>query len=413
MSRPPSREQLLHLLAEAAELEHNLLCSYLFALFSLKTGADEDLQPNELAAVQRWREALLAVCVEEMTHLAQVANLSVALGFQPHLDRPNLPVAPGYHPAAVVVELTRFDADTLDHLIFLERPEGMALDDGASFVPAVPYVRSGLPDGLMPGGPEYETIGEFYDVLRDGLVAYAEAHGEAMLFVATEEVQLSAKEVGGGALRVVRTLADACAAIDDIVRQGEGSRHDSEASHFARFCAIRSELEALQAARPGFDPARPVGRNPVMRTPTAPGRTHVTAGHASRVLDAANALYAFMLRCLMQCYATPRTPAAPREAIVSATFTTMKAFAILAGELTRLPATDHDTGVNAGVSFAMLRAVEGGAPGVPAAPWLQERLDEIRSAVPELALGEAPTRRLSDTLADIAAHLASMQPQRP
>jgi hypothetical protein len=37
-SRRPSKERLLHLLAEAAELEHNLLCSYLFAQFGLKDG---------------------------------------------------------------------------------------------------------------------------------------------------------------------------------------------------------------------------------------------------------------------------------------------------------------------------------------------------------------------------------------
>ncbi len=30
------REQLIHVLTEAAEIEHNLLCSYLYAAFSLK-----------------------------------------------------------------------------------------------------------------------------------------------------------------------------------------------------------------------------------------------------------------------------------------------------------------------------------------------------------------------------------------
>ena len=39
----PSREQLLHALYEAAELEHNLMCTYLYAAFSLKSGTDEGL----------------------------------------------------------------------------------------------------------------------------------------------------------------------------------------------------------------------------------------------------------------------------------------------------------------------------------------------------------------------------------
>jgi hypothetical protein len=41
----PSREQLIHSLYEAAELEHNLMCTYLYAAFSLKTGAEEELTP--------------------------------------------------------------------------------------------------------------------------------------------------------------------------------------------------------------------------------------------------------------------------------------------------------------------------------------------------------------------------------
>jgi len=35
-----SREDLIYLLAEAAEIEHNLMCCYLFAAFSLKDEAD-------------------------------------------------------------------------------------------------------------------------------------------------------------------------------------------------------------------------------------------------------------------------------------------------------------------------------------------------------------------------------------
>ncbi len=34
------REYLIHLLTEAAEIEHNLLCSYLYAAFSLKRGGE-------------------------------------------------------------------------------------------------------------------------------------------------------------------------------------------------------------------------------------------------------------------------------------------------------------------------------------------------------------------------------------
>jgi hypothetical protein len=45
----PTREALLHMLYEAAELEHNLMCTYLYAAFSLKDEQD-GLQSDEALA---------------------------------------------------------------------------------------------------------------------------------------------------------------------------------------------------------------------------------------------------------------------------------------------------------------------------------------------------------------------------
>jgi len=118
-----SREHLIHLLTEAAEVEHNILCSYLYAAFSIKRGVEEGLTELESERVAQWRRTILDVAVEEMGHLAIVNNLLVAVGGSPHFDRPNLPLAPGYHPSCCVVRLTPFDRETLDHFIYLERPE--------------------------------------------------------------------------------------------------------------------------------------------------------------------------------------------------------------------------------------------------------------------------------------------------
>ncbi len=43
-----SREQLFHLLAEASEIEHTLMCSYLYAAFSLKDKSDPGFHPKRL-----------------------------------------------------------------------------------------------------------------------------------------------------------------------------------------------------------------------------------------------------------------------------------------------------------------------------------------------------------------------------
>jgi hypothetical protein len=100
------REQLFHLLAEAAEIEHTLMCSYLYAAFSLKRAGTAGFSEAESKAVEQWRKAILSVAIEEMTHLLLVANLSVAIGGRPHFGRPNFPVAPGYFPSGVVVKLS-------------------------------------------------------------------------------------------------------------------------------------------------------------------------------------------------------------------------------------------------------------------------------------------------------------------
>jgi hypothetical protein len=76
------REALIYMLCEAAELEHGIMCQYLFAAFSLKQSADEGLTEEELTAVRRWRQQVSHVATQEMLHLALVHNLLSAVGAQ-------------------------------------------------------------------------------------------------------------------------------------------------------------------------------------------------------------------------------------------------------------------------------------------------------------------------------------------
>src|SRR5207248_10558622 len=122
------REVLLHALYEAAELEHNLMCTYLYAAFSLKDG--DGLSAEEAAAVKRWRDVLIGVAIEEMGHLTAVWNITAALGGAPRFGRGNFPLDPGYLPAGVVVKLAPFNAATLQHFVLLERPRGSGECDG-------------------------------------------------------------------------------------------------------------------------------------------------------------------------------------------------------------------------------------------------------------------------------------------
>ena len=58
------REALIYMICEAAELEHLLMCEYLFAAFSLKDRPDATLADEQLEAVHRWRRVLLGVARE-------------------------------------------------------------------------------------------------------------------------------------------------------------------------------------------------------------------------------------------------------------------------------------------------------------------------------------------------------------
>ena len=86
------REALIYMLCEAAELEHGIMCQYLFAAFSLKQDDGEGLTEAELAAGPALAEGRSpSVAAQEMLHLALVQNLLSAIGAAPHLSRPNFP----------------------------------------------------------------------------------------------------------------------------------------------------------------------------------------------------------------------------------------------------------------------------------------------------------------------------------
>lgn len=375
-----TREEMLDLLAEAAEIEHNLMCCYLYAAFSLKQDEHEGLTALELTATRRWRREIIAVSVEEMAHLTMVANIMAAIGGTPHLGRQNFPIAPGYHPAGIVVKLAPFSAETLQHFIFLERPEGDAEADGAGFDPPARYERHQFPGRIMPNAQDYDTVGQLYAAIADGLARLTANLGEDALFVGDPARQVSPAISRLPGIFAVKCLKTALAAIDAIVIQGEGAPQASEASHFARFLAIREDYRRLLGANPDFQPARPAAHNPLMRKRVADAqRTWISASPAAEMLDVVNAAYNHMLRLLKQVFAETRGPDAQRV-FAQASTDLMVAITPIASSLTTFPAQASDPSCTAGMSFATLRA---GAP-LPVGPAtdliLIERMEEIAAA---------------------------------
>jgi len=407
-----SREQVWGLLAEAAEIEHHLMCCYLYAAFSLKERADEDLQADELAAVQRWRGAILAIAVEEMGHLATVCNLLCSLGAPAHLVHQNFPVATGYHPAGVVVKLTPFNARTLAHFIYLERPEGAQIADGEGFEPPHAYLRDGRMDRLMSSATNYDTVGELYQSISAGLDHLAQDMGEAKLFVGNPSHQLGADVARLPGLKVVRCLKTAQCAIAAVIEQGEGAAEAGEASHYQRFLAIQREYEALRQARPAFRPARMSAHNPVMRRPPTPeGKLWITREPAASLLDLGNALYNHSLRCLALAWSG--VDATLQRGLVQAGIDLMHVLTPVATVLGTLPASPDLPEATAGLSFATLRASGALLADVGSVDVLLERVDEMAQRCGELAVAYPDQASLlASTQAGLAQTHARLARQR-
>jgi CDGSH-type Zn-finger protein/uncharacterized Fe-S cluster protein YjdI len=377
---PPTREIALHALYEAAELEHCLMCTYLYAAFSLKCSVDEGLTAEQLEAVKRWRNLILEVATEEMGHLLAVWNITVAIGGAPRVGRSNFPLDPGYLPAGMVVKLAPFNMETLQHFIYLERPTDSKEPDGEGFAPERYFTRSTAGIHLTPMGKDYDTVGVFYERLSWGLTRLAEVFGESATMCGDPSLQLCETDVAlTGAKRVI-CVKTALAAFDAIVRQGEGAQENTLDSHYHKFESIRAEYQAILAADPTFAPAFPAATNPVLRRPPRPeGRVWLEDPRAIATVDLANASYGLMQRLLAYVYAVPSHD--PDKALaLDLSIGLMHAIVPLAERAARLPAGPSNPSCHAGMSFITVRDASALPPGPSARRFFCERFKQLAEA---------------------------------
>lgn len=395
-----SREQLLHALYEAAELEHNLMCTYLYAAFSLKS-AGEGLSGPEQAAVDRWRKAIIDVAIDEMGHLAAVWNITLAIGGQPRFGRGNFPIDPGYLPAGIVVKLAPFDAHALQHFIFLERPGDSDEAEGMGFESAG-FSRSTGTNRLTPMGLDYDTVGGFYHMLGDGLRDLSQRVGESRAFSGDRDLQLGPAEIDLNGLKPVICLKTALEAFDLIVKQGEGASADAPNSHFNRFTDIRAEFKKLAKANPAFRPAWPAAINPVLRRPPNPqGRVWLENEEAIETVDLANSCYQLMLRLLAYAYAV-RRPHPEKGLALDLAISLMRACSLFGERAARLPAGPSNPDCRAGMTFTALRDTAPFPQSAAARSFFIERLGEFAVAAERLAMnGDRRCAGAAKLLADL------------
>ena len=402
------REALIYMLCQAAELEHGIMCQYLYAAFSLKQSQDEGLTADEQKAVQRWRKQISHVATQEMLHLSLVQNLLSAIGGAPHMSRPNFPHPASHYPAGVHLALMPFGDQALRHFMFLERPEGMDLKDAdgmAAFGRALPAMEAGE---IVPRGQDFATVGHLYRSIEAGIAHLADKYGERWLFVGPPRAQATQQHFGWPELIPVTDAASAQRAIDEILEQGEGPRGRWQDAHFGQFVAILDEYIQLRMANPAFNPVRPVvvvNVRPAERDTDVP---LVTDPLARQVMDLFNVSYEILLQILQRFFAHTEETDAQLKALADASVNLMFEVVKPLGDLvTTLPAGPEYPGRTAGPSFELfyesdyvLPHLEAAwillterirvaaafcEPGVPCGPAVASGLDAVQSALLEIA----------------------------
>jgi hypothetical protein len=246
-----SKEELKRQLQIAIELELATIPPYMIALLSIK------LPTNREAA-----DLIRGVMIEEMLHLALVANVLNAVGGTPRLDETAIP----HYPLQMKFKGTTFE--DRDFPINLEPFSKSSIETFMKIeLPMKPPIRVASFDEIVV--PAY-TIGEFY---RGILTQLGDLDRDGSLFTGEHARQINKDYYwsGGGEPVVVTDLASATQALNIVINQGEAAwpRQKGSAAtgfgdplamgHYYRF----SEIFYHKRYRPEDDPAAPPTGDPI------------------------------------------------------------------------------------------------------------------------------------------------------
>ena len=265
-----NRSQLIYALTEVAELEHLLMCQYLFAAASIKTWVDEF--PNkarrylQVELCRDWKAAILRVAREEMQHLAYVNNLLIAVGGGPYFGRPNFPCARRFYQAGpgdpgLQMSLEPFTPNTIERFIRFETSEVAKPKAALELLAAIPDPNY------------YETLHEFYTRIRAAFTdaMLVDVAGQYDPKDEYEGVVDVGRRIRPGpnvpATNVVRSAQQAQQLLDEIMQQGEGAPDTTKdpRAHVNIFRGIRDALLAELKEDKVFEPGRRVVSNPLTR----------------------------------------------------------------------------------------------------------------------------------------------------
>jgi rubrerythrin len=262
-----SQELQRHLQA-AVELEHAAIPPYLTAMYSLVPGKNE-----KIVAIIR------SVVIEEMLHMTIAANILVAIGGSPQINKPEFIVKyPGPLPMGIeedlIIPIKAFSKD-LVHNVFMamEEPE---------FPPVSVNERQA-------------TIGEYYRAIQKKISEL----GDGIFVVGADKQVLS--WFNSKLLFAIVDVKSANAALEIVITQGEGTPHNPfEApgilAHYYRFKEIYLGYDYAGKAVP-FDLG---GVYPMIENPK---QSDYDPGSQAALLSTTFSFaYSSMLNALQRCF---------------------------------------------------------------------------------------------------------------
>ncbi|MBL0726109.1 hypothetical protein JI745_00235 [Piscinibacter sp. HJYY11] len=395
-----SRSQLLSLLSDACELEHGLLCTYLFAAFSLKQDLSEGgMTWQQQQKVRSWASQLYAIAAEEMLHLAQVWNLLAAIGGMPYYQRPRFPQPATYYAMNLPLKLAPFGADCLKRFIMYELPAHVSPEDVAQTL--------GLPKDQSPTSQDV-TVGELYGQILSGFQTIP----EAQLFVGNDDRQIGQDVVDFPDLIKVADRKTAAAAIQMIVGQGEGTSREDMNCHYGLFLRVLAEFEAeVAASDDAFAPVRIVAENPTTRVEgfeAEYGVSLIEDPYTHRVAAHFNEVYGLAMRMLQFTFSSTEVGDVAKS-FASVAIVVMATVLKPIGEALMLLPLRAGSRLRAGPEFGLTRHVALPTDADVAMQLVRERLEELTQAARALAAEEHAPSQMANAARNLERYAAGLR----
>jgi hypothetical protein len=338
-SFPPPRDKttLAAYITEAAMIEHQFMCQYLYAAFSLKKQPDATCSPAQLEIVRRWASQIYMIARQEMEHLSIANSLLTAIGHAPWFGHDNFPTQSRWYTSAALQRkniglnapepcdfpflLQAFDLKVAKRFCCMESPtlnyvipqdqinviDWCYQPGGCGCVPEAQTPRPlshSFVGGSAQSGNDIEpgTVQELYAAIKNGLEYLNLELGPKALFSGHQSGQSQIPSEYDIYLFSICDLETALAGIKLITSQGEGiDTPPGYDSHFQNYYDIVVEFTNLLEHDLKFEPS--------LHLPLDPQPGQYTDPVTALAVKAFDEGYVAMLYMLSAYYANYRSAA--------------------------------------------------------------------------------------------------------